>query len=180
MVADLARAPSDVLSLPVTPQEADQGQVGGAPDEAGIGDDVAFATDPAQVQALIADLVPFPTSARPGERVKVRLLDGLGDPARALDAASVLVPAGAEIAVYGNADRFDHESSSVEYYDAAQQANAEAMLAALGVGSVAFRETADASVDVTVIVGRDYRSVERPSPRDTVPRTGPSTTTVRG
>jgi hypothetical protein len=45
---------------------------------------------------------------------------------------------------------------------------------------VTFRETVDASVDVTVIVGRDYRSVERPSPRDMVPRAGATTTTVRG
>jgi hypothetical protein len=177
MVADLARAPSDVLTLPVTPQAAEGAGGSGTPDEPGIGDDVAFATDPAQVQALIADLVPFPTSAHPGDRARVRLLDGVGDAARTLDAAALLVPAGAEITVYGNADRFDYAESVVEYFDVAQLANAQAMVTALGVGSVAFRERADASVDVTVIVGRDYRSVDRPSPRDTVPRTGPSTTT---
>lgn len=179
MVASLGEAPVQVLELPV--QVADdatlaavdastttQPTADGTGSGAGDGDEIpsdegtgaattgdVFVVDLAAVRALVSSLVPFPASAQPGQRVRVRLLDGLGDPTQALNVSTLLVPAGAEIAVFGNADRFDYATSSVEYFDQAQEGNAQALASVLGVASVTLNPAGDASVDVSVVVGRD-------------------------
>ncbi len=119
--------------------------------------------DEAAIRTLVASLVPFPTSAQPGDRVRVRLLDGLGDPGQAINLASVLVPAGAEIIVFGNADNFAYAISVVEYFDQAQSENAQAMAAALGLTSATFNSSGDTSVDVSIIVGRDLGGSQVPA-----------------
>ena len=60
--------------------------------------------------------MPFPTSATPGGRVRVRLLDGEGDPEHVLRVAPLVVPAGTEIVVVGNADAFDYETTEIRYH----------------------------------------------------------------
>ena len=102
--------------------------------------------------------MPFPASTQRGERIKVRLLDGRGDQVTTLRAAAALVPAGAEIGLFGNADRFDYEASVVEYYDVNRQADAERLAYAVGASGAKFRESAQETVDVTVIVGRAFTS----------------------
>lgn len=67
--------------------------------------------------ALIPTLVPFPTAAHPGGRTRVRLLDGTGDAQHVLTAAPLIVPAGSEIVVVGNADRFDYDTTEIRYHD---------------------------------------------------------------
>ena len=66
--------------------------------------------------ALVARLVPFPTAGEPGGRVRVRLLDGAGDPEHVQRAAPLVVPADAEIVVVGNADAFDYEETEIRYH----------------------------------------------------------------
>jgi len=75
-----------------------------------------------------------------------------------LAAATLLVPAGAEVAIFGNAESFDHATTVVRYYNPAQRAGAEAMVAALGVGAPELQESQTDTVDVTVIVGRDFEA----------------------
>jgi len=116
---------------------------------------VAYVLDSQASDSLIATVVPFPISAFPGDRVRVRLLDGIGDAAATLGVSSMLVPAGAEITVFGNADRFDYRVSEVRFYDEAQRSRAEAMASALGVASAEFKPAADTTVDVEVVVGKD-------------------------
>jgi len=143
-VRTLARGSVRYVSLPVTAVES---LSGGQPDYRVGADELA---------PLLAELVPFPSAGVPGDRVKVRLLDGTGDRAQALTAASALVPAGAEIAIFGNAERFDHDTTVVRYYNPAHRAGAEALATALGVGPPELQEDQTDTVDVTVIVGRDF------------------------
>lgn len=189
MVDELGRAPVEVVTLPVavadedTLARVDTSAAGVATAEGASGDDgseddgsgtdgadepVLFVADADSVRTLVATLVPFPTSAQPGDRVRVRLLNGLGDPGQALNVASILVPAGAEITVFGNADRFDHATSTVLYYDPAQQANAEVLASVLGLASASYSQTGETAVDVTVIVGGDLAQPAA-APKLTVP-----------
>jgi hypothetical protein len=118
---------------------------------------------------VLSEVVPFPRSGEPGDRIKVRLLDGLGDRQLALGASAVLVPAGAEVTLFGNADHFDYETTEVRYYNPARQADAAALAEALGAGEPVLQEDQTDTVDVTVIVGRDLGSgggseLSRPCP----------------
>jgi hypothetical protein len=115
-----------------------------------------FRVDTDRLASTLADVVPFPSSGQPGDRVKVRLLDGTGDRARSLAAAALLVPAGAEIAIFGTAEQLDHATTVVRYYNPARRAGAEALAAALGSAGPELQETQTDTVDVTVIVGRDF------------------------
>jgi hypothetical protein len=120
------------------------------------GEEPDYRADPVKMATTLADVVPFPSAGQPGDRVKVRLLDGTGTQANALAAATLLVPAGAEVAIFGNAESFDHATTVVRYYDPAHRAGAEALATALGVGAPELQESQTDTVDVTVIVGRDF------------------------
>lgn len=134
-------------------------------------EETVYVADPNTVRPLVASIVPFPSSAQPGDRVRVRLLDGLGDPGQALNVSTLLVPAGAEIAVFGNADSFDYAETVVEYYVESQQANAEVMAGVLGLASASYNPAGDATVDVSVTVGRDLAQ-PGVSPKVTMPSSG--------
>jgi hypothetical protein len=157
MVADLARSSVEVVDLPVTTVDGDLPAGGGDATTSGSVATVEtlYRVERGAADRLLATLVPFPTSARPGDRVRVRLLNGNGDAAATLALSARLVPAGAEIVVFGNADRFDLATTEVEYYVESERVDAEAMAAALGVASARFNPVGDATVDVGVIVGAD-------------------------
>lgn len=108
------------------------------------------------IAELMATVVPFPGSAFPGQRARVRLLNGTKDPTAGLRAARPIVAAGGQIVVMGNAASFDVSKTAVEYNVESQKPAAEAIAAALGVGSVGSGTESDA-VDVTVVVGADFR-----------------------
>ena len=120
-----------------------------------------FETSPANLAEFLADVVPFPAGAQPGDRIRVRLLDGVGNRATTLAAAAQLVPAGAEIALFGNASRYDYLATVVEYYDEHQRGAADTLAAALGVGRAQAVQAGQESVDVTVIIGRDFKQQDR-------------------
>ncbi|MFN0029955.1 MAG: LytR C-terminal domain-containing protein [Acidimicrobiales bacterium] len=184
MVADLRRDRVEVLTVPVTLADADTlarlddaarfgvtantvTTAAGARTSPSVASNrslsLVFVADEAAVRTLVASLVPFPTSAQPGDRIRVRLLDGLGDPGQAINLASVLVPAGAEIIVFGNADNFQYATTVVEYFDQTQSRNAQAMATALGLASATFSPTGDGSVDVSITVGRDMANSQVPA-----------------
>ena len=84
------------------------------------------------------------------------MLDGTGTEGLAVEAARVVVPAGAEIAILGNAEDFGREETVVQYYDPAERDQAQRLLDALGVGRLVLRENVTDNVDVTIIVGSDF------------------------
>src|SRR5258706_339525 len=76
-----------------------------APDQDANGDEI-FVPDAAKIAALTTRLVPLPTPANPGDRVRVRLLSGVGP----LDVDALLhaqlVPRDEQVTIVGNADGF--------------------------------------------------------------------------
>ena len=142
-VRGLASGPRQLATLPVDEVEPDgEGPV---------------RLNPAQeaLEELIASAVPFPTASQPGARVRVRLLDGTGDPDHVLRTAPAIVPADAEIVVVGNADRFDYGATEIRYHVPERQGAAEAVRTALGAGRVIDDPRQTDAFDVTIVLGPD-------------------------
>jgi hypothetical protein len=141
----LATGAVQYAALPVDPPTT---PADGAPE--------TFTADVEAVQQLLADLVPFPTSPAPGDRIRVRLLDGAQVGSTRAFALRDLVVAGGEIAVIGNAETFDNATTSIVYYDPINKDSAETVRDALGLGTVELQQADSDTIDVTVILGSDY------------------------
>jgi hypothetical protein len=111
-------------------------------------------------QAELRDMVKavFP-GTRPGAATRPRLqvLNGTGSVGLAQKASDKLGPAGVEIKLTGNAGRLDYEESQIVFYRRGDEAVAQRVQKALGVGRLVFSRTPIDVVDVTVIVGRDFQ-----------------------
>lgn len=124
----------------------------------GVSGDEVFQPDREAIEELVPVIVPFPTSANPGDRVRVRILNGTGTPGLAQSVTELLVPAGAEITVVGNADRFNYDKTQVVFYSRGEQDAADRMREALGVGEVVFSRVQNDAIDLTIVVGHDFIS----------------------
>ena len=111
--------------------------------------------DATKVAQLMESFVPLPTPANPGDRVRVRLLSGVGPVDVNKLLSSALVTASSQVTIVGNADRFDYSTTEIVYYDDAFAAAASALQAQLGVGQVTKSTTPADSEDVTIIIGKD-------------------------
>jgi hypothetical protein len=105
---------------------------------------------------LLDAIIPYPISPEPGQRPRVRLLNGTTRKDLPGEVARSLVPAGAEIAIVGNAQSFEEEQTTIVYYDNAQAAAAKRLQKALGVGKVSMKRRSNDAVDVTIVLGLDY------------------------
>jgi hypothetical protein len=125
--------------------------------------------------AVLADFaeahIPFPASPEPGVRTVVRVLDGVGADGLATQAARAVVQAGDQVAIIGNAERFEPDAPTrVVYVDAEAAEAAGALAEVLGVEAERIESTgADPVYDVTVVVGADLLRAYGLTPRDTVP-----------
>lgn len=144
VVGQLAGPAAEVRTVPVTAVDSVA--------EPGLFD---YRADAVGLAEVLAELVPFPSAGIPGDRVRARLLNGSGDQVGTLETATVLVPAGAEISIFGNADHFDYARTEVRYHDAARQPQAAALAAALGTDQVILDAREQEPVDVTIIIGAD-------------------------
>ncbi|CAN5252471.1 hypothetical protein BH18ACT4_BH18ACT4_09340 [soil metagenome] len=115
-----------------------------------------LAAAPDTVAEVVSRMVPLPTAPSPGGRVRVRVLNGTPEEEATREVIARLVPAGAEISVVGNADRFTYLTTAVTFSDGAREGDARRMREALEIGSVAFERSANDSVDVTIVVGLDF------------------------
>lgn len=110
------------------------------------------------VNALLAQTVPFPLASPAGSRPLVRVLDGTGQLDHGVGVARALASAGAQIDGIGNASNFEVPTTQIVITGSDHRAQAEGLQAALGFGDIIERQ-ADAfssdSVDVTVILGAD-------------------------
>lgn len=110
---------------------------------------------PADLRAIVQEMVPFPIPAIAGDRPAVRLLDGVGG----LDLAGLysppLVANRAEIVLLGNASTFGVASTEVVYHDAMWEDAAFQFATALGGATVTFEPVTDVLFDVTIIIGED-------------------------
>ncbi len=113
--------------------------------------------DEASLPTYVARVVPFPTSATPGQRARVELLNGTTNDQATLLVAPKVVAAGGEISLLGNADSFDKQATEVQYLAPEAREAAEEIAGALGVKATV-SSSASGGVDVRVIVGADRNS----------------------
>jgi hypothetical protein len=113
--------------------------------------------DEAAMKSWVPSYVPYPTSAFPGQRASVNVLNGTTNPDAIRAVAPKVVAAGGEISLTGNADSFDIATSTVQYSTPEAKAAAEAIAAELGLTATASTDATE-SVDVTVVVGKDLSS----------------------
>lgn len=96
-----------------------------------------------------------PPSVAPDERVRVEVLNGAGEDGWALDATDWLRDRGFDVVDYGNADRWDHETSVV--LDRVGRPDlARAVADALGVTLVRSEPDSNLYLDVSVVLGEDW------------------------
>ena len=76
-----------------------------------------FEPDADRIATLMAQTVQLPTPANPGDRVRVRLLSGVGPVDATAVVSAHLVPANAQVIIVGNADRFDYTTTTIVYND---------------------------------------------------------------
>ncbi len=107
-----------------------------------------------QLENLAREMVPLPIGSHLGARPTVSLLDGTGTGAPRDALLPVLVDAGAEVKVIGNAQAFGVADTTVAYHVPDRQQAAIALADAIGA-SVRFVDDSDQPVDLTVIVGSD-------------------------
>ncbi|MGY6500345.1 MAG: LytR C-terminal domain-containing protein [Acidimicrobiales bacterium] len=117
---------------------------------------VAFTPDEDAVDVLIPQLVPFPSGARSGDRLLVRVLDGSGRPEVVAPAVRRVASGGGQVTVIGNADRFGEDATRVIIASEGQRDAADAVVEALGVGSVQVNDQLDEDDAITVILGSDF------------------------
>lgn len=110
-----------------------------------------------EVEALVRAAVPAATQAR--GRPRVQVLNGTGEVGLAQRVTVRLVqpPLRARVLYTANAASFDHDVTEVVFYDRAHHALAARVRAALGVGRLVLGRRPLGIVDVTVVVGRDFR-----------------------
>lgn len=101
----------------------------------------------------------FPAAALPGgaQRARVEILNGTGAIGLA-DAVRGRLGAGFDVRLTGNASSFDKPTTEIVYYDRDEQEAARRVRQALGVGDLVFSRSGLDVVDVTIIVGKDFRT----------------------
>jgi len=114
-----------------------------------------YLPDPVGIAAMVPKVVPFPTSAFPGQRARTRILNGTTDAAAATRAAAPVVGAGGEVTVLGNAAKFGRTRTVVEYHDPTMKDAAGKIAAALAVTATPSTSLTEA-YDVTVTLGSDF------------------------
>lgn len=120
------------------------------------GAEPTFLPDVDGIAAVVADLVPFPRSPRPGVRERVRVLSGTEDVEAARRVAPRLPPAGIEVVIVGNAPSLDVERTTIAYVGPEHEAAAEDLRDLLGVGEVVIDPRPSDVVDITVTLGADH------------------------
>jgi hypothetical protein len=118
-------------------------------------EDTTYIADQQQVLDLVSQVVPFPTPAEPGDRPSVMLLDGTGGVYDQLPVLSAVVRSGGQVAILGNAERFDLPATEVQVHDPAAAEIAAALAERLGAGAPVEAPLTEATVSITVIVGAD-------------------------
>lgn len=129
-------------------------------EDIGSGGDEAYKVDEAQVAQLVQRDFAGSVAAGviPGARPRLEIRNGNGRPESGERVAALLVPAGMNIVVTGNARSFAFASTRVVVYgdDEASLTLGRKIRDLLGVGEVEVGTRGQTVVDVTVVVGRDF------------------------
>jgi LCP family protein required for cell wall assembly len=132
--------------LPVTP-------VGGGDQ------DESFRINQGELQTQVARFMPGSLSA-PAPRTRLQLLNGNGMPEVGISVAEKLIPSGFELVDSGNARSFGFAKTKIIVYasDAATMSIAERVKQLLGLGQIVVARRGQTSIDVTIVIGKDYKA----------------------
>lgn len=144
-VKGLAAGEVEIMTLPVDEV-----------DDPAFPDQEVFEPEELEIESLVTDLVPLPTSPAPGVRPKVRLLNGTSERELLGPIVPDLVAAGAEVAIFGNASTFDEPETQIIFSDAAFADEARDLQDALGIGELVRVERPVENIDITIVIGTDY------------------------
>ena len=123
----------------------------------GGGGDQVYRVRQAELDDLLKVALPAGVALGAEGRTRVQLLNGTGAVAQGQLVAQRLLPAGFRIVVTANAKSFSYRETQVVFYRREQQSAATRVQQALGVGKlVRSRQPLDV-VDVTVVVGSDFK-----------------------
>lgn len=142
VLAELAAGTVRTRVLPVDPLGATEGGQ-------------LYQVDRAELAQLQEALAPE-AGTSVTERPRVQILNGTGEVQLGQRVADKLGTA-VEVKLTGNAARFDYAETQVVFYDRAEQAKAERVRQALGLGKLVFSRNPLDVVDVTIIVGKDFK-----------------------
>ena len=131
-----------LASLPVRPVSA--------------GDSELYSADLEETERLLADVLGETPSTE--DDVRVQILNGNGVPGIGADVAELLIGEGFRVILSGNARRFDYEETIIVTYDDSEAGRdlAERARDLLGVGEVQISAQQQGSVDLTIVVGKDF------------------------
>lgn len=144
-VRALAAGPTRLATLPVDRSSSTE-----------FGDEPTYVPDVEAIAALVAEVIPFPRSPRPGVRERVRILSGTPDLEAARRLAPELPPLGLEVVIVGNAATLDHARSTIAYVAPPHEEAARDIRDLLGVGDVLADPRPTDVVDITVTLGSDH------------------------
>ena len=123
----------------------------------GSGGDQVYRVRQTELDDLLKLALPGGVALGAEGRTRVQLLNGTGAVGQGQLVAQRLLPAGFRIVVTANAKSFSYRETQVVFYRREQQAAATRVQEALGVGKlVRSRQPLDV-VDVTVVVGSDFK-----------------------
>ena len=104
-----------------------------------------------------------PPAVQVTERVRVEVLNGGGVPGVARQATQILRDAGFDVVTYQNAENFS-EGPSVVIDRAGRRHWAEQAATVLGIESVESRPDSAKLLEVTVLLGKEWKPVSPPGP----------------
>jgi hypothetical protein len=123
----------------------------------GGGGDQVYRVRQAELDSLLKIALPGGVALDDAGRVRVQLLNGTGVVGQSQAVASRLLPAGFRIVVTANANRFTYRETQIVFYRREQETAARRVQRSLGVGKlVRSRQPLDV-VDVTVVIGSDFK-----------------------
>ena len=123
----------------------------------GGGGDQVYRVRQAELDDLLKVALPAGVALGAEGRTRVQLLNGTGAVGQSQLVAQRLLPAGFRIVVTANAKSFSYRETQVVFYRREQQSAATRVQQALGVGKLVRSRQPLEVVDVTVVVGSDFK-----------------------
>jgi len=121
--------------------------------DAGSGGDEVYRVRQSDLDQLMGQLLPGVSPSR----IRVQVLNGTGAIGASPRVAERLVPVGGRVILSGNADSFAYAQTQIVFYDRSRQQAAERVRQALGTGRLVLSRQPLDVVDVTVVIGKDFK-----------------------
>jgi len=116
-----------------------------------------YQADKVEVRSLVGTLFPGQTPGA-AARPRLQILNGTGQIGLAQKVSERLAGEGVEVKLTGNAGRLDYAETQIVFYRREDEAVAQRIQKAMGAGRVVLSRNPLDVVDVTIIVGRDFKA----------------------